>query len=191
MRAKGKQQVKGHSAMHRIIEKTLIPFYAKLRNRLRPGFSSAHHALSLLPERLLTFSRELQADSSRVESDFLRLGRELQETHEDASTLVRFAHDTVVMVNGEEDEGAAEKRDQEAKTREQVDSLRFAKIPGFFPSPPAVVAEVVAPGNADLLDLPQFVCPTSTPVPTNTQISTAIQPTVGVPPVEVFLKPKY
>ena len=37
--------------------------------------------------------------------------------------------------------------------------------------------------NVRILDLPQFVCPTSTPVPTNTQIPTAIQPTLNVPPV--------
>ena len=35
--------------------------------------------------------------------------------------------------------------------------------------------------NVRILDLPQFVCPTSTPVPTNTQIPTAVQPTLNVP----------
>jgi len=105
MKTNGTTGHKGHSSMRRIIENTLLPLYEQVKTRFRPGVSSAQQALTLIPERLLAFSDEIMTDSSQVESDFLRLGQELQKTHEDASTLVRFAHDTVVIVNGEGDEG--------------------------------------------------------------------------------------
>ncbi len=68
--------------------------------------------LLLLPQQLVDCAGQLLADSSNVEPEFLEMGRQLQETHQNVSYMIDHAVNSVATLGGKGNEGILHKIDR-------------------------------------------------------------------------------